>query len=297
MGSRRRRISVSSRWGWGPSASDRRLGRNSSFEAASVKPNKSGDGRISLFFQPGGRFVATGVTLRMLVGAAYGTPQPLPDFRLVGGPNWIGSDRFEIVVKAEGDPQPGPQGPPPLMFMMLRTLLKERLQLAVHTESRELPIYALVTARSDKKLGPQMNPAAVDCAALRGARGNLTPPGPPPLTGRPPCGIRMAPGNMAGGSVSMTQLTTVLSRMVNRTVVDRTGIAEAFDVDLTWTPDQMPQGLQGTPPPGAPPLPPIDPNGPSIFTAVQEQLGLKLESTKGPVDVVVIDRAEHPTED
>ena len=269
---------------------------NPSFEAASVKPNKSGDGRIALFFQPGGRFVATGVTLRMLVGAAYGTPQPLPDFRLVGGPGWIGSDRFDIVAKAEGDPQPGPQGPPPQMFLMLRTLLKERFQLVVHNESRELPIYALVTARSDKKLGPQMTPAAVDCAALRGARGS-TPPGPPPLIGRPPCGIRMGPGNMAGGSVSMNQLTTVLSRIVNRTVVDRTGISENFDVDLTWTPDQVPQGAPGPPPPGAPPLPPIDPNGPSIFTAVQEQLGLKLESEKGPVDVVVIDRAEHPTED
>ena len=107
----------------------------------------------------------------------------------------------------------------------------------------------------------------------------------------------MGPGNMAGGSVSMSQLTTVLSKFVNRTVVDRTGISENFDVDLTWTPDQVPQGAPGPPPPGALPLPPIDPNGPSIFTAVQEQLGLKLESTKGAVDVVVIDRAEHPAED
>src|SRR5437762_7763951 len=112
-------------------AGTQQAAENPSFEAASVKPNKSGDGRISLFFQPGGRFVATGVTLRMLVGAAYGTPQPLPDFRLVGGPNWIGSDRFDIIAKAEGDPQPGPQGPPPAMFAMLRTLLKERFQLAV----------------------------------------------------------------------------------------------------------------------------------------------------------------------
>jgi uncharacterized protein (TIGR03435 family) len=269
------------------------------FEAASVKPNKSGDPRTALFFQPGGRFMATGVTLKMLVGAAYGTPQPLPDFRLIGGPDWIGSDRFDIIAKAEGDPQPGPQGPPPSMFLMLRTLLKERFQLAVHNESRELPIYALVTARSDKKLGPQMNPTAVDCAALRGARGNAppAPPGPPPLSGRLPCGARLAPGNLVVGSMSITQLTTAFSRIVNRTVVDRTGITGNFDLDLTWTPDQLPQGSQGTPPPGAPPLPPIDPNGPSIFTAVQEQLGLKLESTKGPVDVVVIDRAEHPTED
>src|SRR6476620_6585992 len=95
---------------------------NPSFEVASVKPNKTGDGRIALFFQPGGRFQATGVTLRMLVAAAYGTPQPLADSLLIGGPNWIGSDRFDIIAKAEGDPQPGPQGPPPTMFLMLRTL-------------------------------------------------------------------------------------------------------------------------------------------------------------------------------
>jgi uncharacterized protein (TIGR03435 family) len=95
----------------------------------------------------------------------------------------------------------------------------------------------------------------------------------------------------------MAQFAAVLSGRVQRVVIDRTGLTGNFDIDLTWTPDQIPQSPAGPPPPGAPPLPPIDPNGPSIFTAVQEQLGLKLESEKGPVDVVVIDRAEHPTED
>jgi uncharacterized protein (TIGR03435 family) len=95
----------------------------------------------------------------------------------------------------------------------------------------------------------------------------------------------------------MEQFAALLSGRVGRVVVDRTGITGSFDLDLTWTPDQIPQGPPGPPPPGAPPLPPIDPNGPSIFTALQEQLGLKLESTKGPVDVVVIDSVEHPTED
>jgi uncharacterized protein (TIGR03435 family) len=95
----------------------------------------------------------------------------------------------------------------------------------------------------------------------------------------------------------MAQFAALLSGRVQRIVVDRTGLTGNFDLDLTWTPDQIPQGPPGLPPPGAPPLPSIDPNGPSIFTAVQEQLGLKLESSKGAVDVVVIDRAEHPTED
>ena len=94
----------------------------------------------------------------------------------------------------------------------------------------------------------------------------------------------------------MAQLTNVLARFVNRTVVDKTGLTGNYDLDLQWTPDQMPQG-RGDPPPGAPALPAIDPNGPSIFTAVQEQLGLKLDSTRGSVDVLVIDRAEHPMED
>ena len=271
---------------------------NPSFEAASIKPNKSGDGKVALFFQPGGRFNAIGVTLKMLIGAAYATPAPLPDYQLIGGPDWIGSDRFDVIAKAAGDPQPGPQGPPPVMFQMLRTLLKERFQLAVHNESRELPVYAMVTSRSDKKLGSQIGPSAVDCAALRGARGNAPPAGPPPAPvgfDRPQCGIRIAPGTMLAGSVTMEQLANAFSRLpvVGRPVFNRTEVTGNFDVELKWTPPQIP----AAPPPGAPPLPPIDPDGPSFFTAVQEQLGLKLDSIKGPVDVVVIDRAEHPTED
>jgi len=259
------------------------------FEAASVKQNKAG----------GGRFRATNVSLKMLIGVAYGTPQPLPDFQLAGGPKWLDSDRFDIVAKASGDPQPGPNGPPPTMFLMLRALLEERFQLRVHNETKELPIFALVLARSDGKLGPQMRPTTTDCAALMASMRARGGPPPPPAAGeRPPCGARMFPGNLSAGAMTMTQIVNGLARLpgVNRTVVDQTGLAGAYDLDLTWTPDQMPQG-RGDPPPGAPPLPPIDPNGPSLFTAVQEQLGLKLESTKAPVSVLVIDRAEHPTED
>jgi uncharacterized protein (TIGR03435 family) len=267
------------------------------FEAATVKQNKSGPGPIGIQFQPGGRFRAMNVTLKMLIGAAYGTPQPLPDFQITGGPKWLDSDRFDIVAKAEGDPQPGPNGPPPEMFLMIRSLLVERFQLDVHREGREMPIFALLLARSDGKLGPQLHPSSTDCAALMASmRARGGPPAPPPPGERLPCGMRMFPGNLSGGGSTMAQLTNVLARFVNRTVVDRTGLAGAFDLDLQWTPDQMPQG-RGDPPPGLPPLPAIDPNGPSIFTAVQEQLGLKLESTKAQVDMLVIDRAEHPTED
>src|SRR5205814_2070319 len=118
--------------------------------------------------------------------------------------------------------------------------------------------------------------------------------GGPSLDGRPQCGMRLSPGYLLGGGFPLSQLVTSLSQFVGRSVVDRTGLTGNFDIEVKWTPDQMPAG---TPPPGAPPLPPVDPNGPSIFTAIQEQLGLKLESTKAPLDVLVIDHIEAPTPD
>jgi uncharacterized protein (TIGR03435 family) len=269
------------------------------FEAASVKANKSGPGPIQLVFQPGGRFRATNVTLKMLIGAAYGTPQPLPDFQLEGGPKWMETDRFDVIAKAPGDPKPGPNGPPPEMFLMIRSMLEERFDLKVHFETKDMPIYALVLARGDGRLGPRIRPSTTDCAARMAefrARGG---PPPPPAPGdRPACGARQFPGNVSAGAMTMTQVVNGLSRMagLNRTVVDRTGLTGAYDFDLTFTPDQMPQG-RGDPPPGAPPMPAIDPNGPSLFTALQEQLGLKLEPTRAPVNVLVIDSADQPTDD
>jgi len=272
---------------------------NPTFEVASVKPNRSGPGPIRLGFAPGGRFMATNVTLRMLIGVAYGAPRILPDFQILGGPKWLESERFDIVAKADGDPKPGPNGPPPEMFLMMRALLAERFQLMVHSETKEMAIYMLVMAKSDGQAGSQLHAASVDCAALMAAaraRGGQPPPPPQPGE-RPQCGIRLFPGNMVAGGMPLAQLANTLSSLpaVNRVVVDKTGLTGNFDWDLKWTPDQMPPAAEALP--GAPPLPAIDPNGPSLFTAVQEQLGLKLESTKGPVDVLVIDRAEHPTEE
>ena len=208
---------------------------NPVFEVASIKPNKSGDGRMLIGFQPGGRFSATGITLRMLIGIAYGSPQPLPNFRIIGGPSWINSDRFDIVAKAEGDVPPGPDSPFPLM---IRAMLADRFKLVVHNESRELPIYELVLARSDGKLGPQLRPATVDCAAMAAARGrggapppggpgdfNRGGPGPGPGRGgpgpggpgfgpggRPACGIFMGPASLAAGGQPIAQLATTLAQ-------------------------------------------------------------------------------------
>jgi uncharacterized protein (TIGR03435 family) len=245
----------------------------------------------------GGRYTATGINVRSLISTAYGTPQPIATAQIIGGPGWINTDRFDIVAKAEGDVQPGQNGVIPLM---IRAMLADRFKLVVHMESRELPIYALVKARRDGKLGPKLGPAAEDCAAIAAARGRGGAPAPggpapgPGPGGRPACGMMAGPANLAAGGASMTLLATLLSGRVQRIVVDRTGLTGNFDIDLTWTPDQISQGPGGASPPGVPPL---DPNGPSIFTAVQEQLGLKLESSKGPVDVVVIDSVDHPTED
>jgi bla regulator protein blaR1 len=263
------------------------------FEVASVKRNASGGNFVQLGGDPGGRFTATNVPLKLLIRQAY----QLQDSQVVGGPNWINTDRFDIIAKAPGPlALPAPGGPPGPFQLMMRALLADRFKLAVHTESRELPIYALTLARRDGKTGSQLRPAAVDCVAIFAARGRGGPPPAPPQPGeRPPCGLRLGPGNLSGGGVTMAQLSTTLSQFVQRIVVDRTGLTGNFDIDLTWTPDQLPQG-RGEPPPGVQ-LPPIDPNGPSIFTAVQEQLGLKLDSQRGPVDVLVIDRVEQPTED
>jgi uncharacterized protein (TIGR03435 family) len=271
-----------------------------SFEVASIKQNKSGDGRVLLGFPPGGRFTATNVPLRALIAAAYGTPQPLPNFRIIGGPSWIDSDRFDINAKSSTDFQPGTNGPPAELFAMLKTLLIDRFKLMAHTEQRELPVYYLVLARTDGKIGSQLKKSDVDCAALFASRrGGGGPPPPPPQPGeRLQCGMFGSPGRITGGSVNMVQLSTLLSRLVNRDVVDKTGLAGNFDVDLTFTPDQPARA------PGAAGDQPIrvngidiDPNGPSIFTALQEQLGLKLDSQKAPVDVIVIDSVEHPSED
>jgi uncharacterized protein (TIGR03435 family) len=280
---------VASLWAQSPGSAD-----TASFEVATVKQNNSGEPFVRIGMAPGGRFTATNVPLRQLITIAYQV-QP---FQIDGGPNWMASDRFDIVAKAAGElPPPQPGRPGPLQSMM-KALLADRFHLVVHNARKEMPIYALLPARSDGKLGPRIHQSTTDCAAIlaAGRRGGGPPPQPPSLTDPIPCGMRVLPGGLSIGGMPLSQFAQFASGTLQRIVVDRTGLTSNFDIDLTWTPDQLPQG-RGDPSPGAPALPPIDPNGPSLFTAVQEQLGLKLESTKGPVDVLVIDRAEKPTEE
>jgi uncharacterized protein (TIGR03435 family) len=258
------------------------------FNVASVKSNKSGEAATTLGFQQGGRFLAVNETLVRLMGEAYATSPEffaLPRFRIVGGPAWIDADRFDVDARVDGDPAPSPQ----LSHVMLQSLLADRFKLIVHEDTRDLPIYNLMTSRRDGRLGEKLHASAIDCAALAAGGGpaSVTPDQPRP------CIMTFGHGSLSAHAMTMSQLASVgLTRLVGRPVVDRTGLDGAYDWVVEWTPDQPSrgQGSSGTPTH-------IEPERPSIFTAIQEQLGLKLEPATGPVDVLVIDHIERPTED
>jgi uncharacterized protein (TIGR03435 family) len=228
-------------------------------------------------------------TFWRLVAEAYAMPQTLPRFRIVGGPDWIDRDRFDVEGVSQ-DPLTRDQA-----RLMLRSLLAERFKLAVHVETRPLPVFELVVARADGRPGPELRRSDVDCTALRAAGTNAS----AAPSGQAPCVMGFGFGRLTAKGMTMGELATVgLSNIAGRPVLDRTGLPGAFDWTLVWTPDNLPPR-----PAGAPPDQPIrvngldvDPNGPPLPTALQEQLGLKLQSATGPVDVVVIDRVEKPSE-
>jgi len=250
------------------------------FEVASVKPNTSGDGRVLMTPQPGGRLNLVNVPLRLMIRYAY----RVQDFQVVGGPDWISTARFDVVAKAEGG-NPSQEE----LQLMLRSLLADRFKLVVRPDTREMPTYSLVPARADGKTGAQLRKSDANC-------GPATAPSAPPAPGQlPSCGSMLGFGNLKARGSTMAALASTLSTFAGRIVVDRTGLAGGYDVDLNWTPDQIP-GPVGDQPVQVNGVT-VDPNGPSLFTALQEQLGLKLESTKGPVDVLVVERAEKPAED
>jgi uncharacterized protein (TIGR03435 family) len=253
------------------------------FEVASIKPNKSGDFRRSIGPAPGG-FSALNVTLRELIPMAYGIPQAFGEISIVGGPKWMDDERFDIDAKTDG------RQPAARIGQMLRALLIDRFRLKAHKETREVPVYALVMADADRRFGPRLAPASYDCAVRRAAlaRGATPPPLPSPgPDGRNMCSGQSRPGNIWSKGFDIDSLTSSLAPFVGRVVRNHTGLTGGFDYDVEWTPES-PQRPDR-------PEPAIDPNGPSIFTALREQLGLKLDSQRGPVDVVVIDSAEYPT--
>ena len=259
-----------------------------SFEVASIKPTATSDGNSFVRRQPGGRFDAHNVPSRFLITFAYQV-QP---FQVIGDPDWVGKDRFDINAKMEGDPPPtAPGAGVDPMMLAVRALLADRFKLVMHNETRELDIYALVMARPGGKPGPALKPSTTDCAAeaKKMGRGGGPPPGPnDPVA----CGARQSFGRIKFGGMPLSVFATNISGQLGRTVIDRTGLTGNWDFELTFAPERP----LGALPPGVDP-PPVDPNAPTIFTAVQEQLGLKLDATKGPVDVWVIDSIERPTPD
>jgi uncharacterized protein (TIGR03435 family) len=209
------------------------------------------------------------VTLRRLISVAYGLAMP----RIVGGPEWTGTTRYDIVAKAADDASPEQ------LRLMQQTLLRERFNLSLRREKRDVPAYSLVLARSDRRLGPRLRPAAIDCSnpATR-----QTAPEFAAGTQRPSCGVRTTPTSFRGGGVGLTRVIDVLAQTVGRPVADGTRLAGMFDFDLEWAGPLEPVGG------------PAD--GASIFTALQEQLGLRLQPSRAAVDFLVIEGADRPAD-
>ncbi len=241
-------------------------GDTPAFDVVSIKRNTEPGNNYPLSPPVGGRLALRKQSVRGLISSSYG----VQDYLIVGGPAWLRTDGFDIDAVAEGTPPP----PPPRMLLMIRTLLADRFKLMMHNERREVPIYRLVTARADGQLGPSIR------------RGECVPRGGGPATdGRQSfCGTSVGAGTMAVRGGTMTLLAQQLGRYagVGRPVVDLTNVTGQFDWELKWTPD-APDGN-------------IPADGVSIFTALQEQLGVKLEPARGPVDVLVIDSVAPPSE-
>jgi len=254
------------------------------YEVASIRPRKFGSGgMISWDFRPDG-FTAKNITLQMLIRMAYG----VEDYQISGAPKWLNAETYNVEAKLDGtvadklrkmtfDQRSVEQQP------MLQALLVDRFKLTLRRESKEPPAYALVIAKN----GPKVQEARP---------GDTYPNGMKDLEGHGHGDImRFGRGLLTGQGVPIAFLVRMLSQQqLGRPVLDKTGLKSNYDFTLQWTPDENrtptvgQQGNENTPPPES--------SGPSIFTAIQEQLGLKLEAQKGPAEVLVIDHVERPSE-
>jgi len=251
------------------------------FEVASVKANTSGSGMVMIRPPAGGRFTATNARVKMLVSLAYN----VQGFEISGGPGWVDTDGFDIEAKA-ADANINIDGLRP----MLQSLLADRFQLKVRQETREVPVYAITLPKGSSKL-PE---------AKEGGCREIKPnePLPPPTPGKfppTPCGgFFMGPNHLEGGKISMTQLSNALTNLLGKPVIDKSGFTGTFDVKLDFTPEGT--AFRGGPTPDGVPGPNADNPLPNIFTALQDGLGVKLESTKGPGNMLFIDHVEKPSE-
>ena len=221
-----------------------------SFDAASVKAADPAAVGSTFQFPAGGRLRISNGTLRQIIETAW---YEYRDFQIVGGPSWLNSERYDISATSESR---GAADGVPEVRKKLQALLRERFELQVHPETRELPLYRLVPGKSGLKI------ESADAAASR------------------PPGIQSSCGRMIGTSTTMANLAVYLSRQLHRPVEDESELAGKYSFEVEWTPDD------------APCSPPTE--GPSLFTAIQEKLGLRLESAKGPQQVLVIDNVKKP---
>jgi uncharacterized protein (TIGR03435 family) len=251
------------------------------FAVASIKPNHTGC--CTTYGAGNGGSGGKNVTLKILIAFAY----HLQQFQISGGPRWIDSEHFDVEGKAEN-----PKADPEQLRLMLRSLFEDRFKLKVHRETKEGPVYALVLAKGGAKikLSRDQSPENVD---------GPVPPGAGPNHGA----IRIGAGNLVGNAVTLSWFATMLSQRLDRLIVDKTNLTGRYDIRLQWTPNagEYPYDLGGNRLPTSiidmsGTAVTLDPSGPSIFSAMQEQLGLKLESAKAPVELLVIDHVEKPSE-
>ena len=255
------------------------------FDVVTIKPNNSGSDDTSVRRPPGG-IVATNAPMAMIVSMAYAA-RP---FQVQGLPGWMSTERFDMAAKIN-DSTPGAESQQ-AFETALRTALADRLKLVAHWETQERPVYALVRVHPDR-LGPALKRSSIDCEAMRTAgvaaarEGRPAPPAPPLNTPeRVTCGIRNNGGRIMFGGNPITTFTNIVGGELGRMVVDRTGLEGTWDFEFAYARER---GLGTTDSAGT--------GLPSIFTAVEEQLGLKLESTNAPMQILVIDRVERPSPD
>lgn len=252
------------------------------FEAVTIKPQS--DIPAARAPQSPTLFSRDFITLQQLIIYAYGV---LPH-RIIGGPSWITSDRFQVMAKASSPPTRAQ------MQALVQDVLIERFGLKLHRETRDLQTYDLVMARADRRPGPNLKPAGVDCSPFRnGERPIAESPLVPDGRGgtRPRCvhvvGIGGGLRTSYLSGVPLTELITTIESTVNRSVIDKTGLTGLFDIELKHTDDSQPPAFRGKEPA----------EGPTLFTALTEQLGLKLESSRHSIEVLVIDSARTPDPD
>src|SRR5688500_18008655 len=250
-------------------AQDRPSPAEPSFEVVSVKVNLNDDVPEAISQAPNGSVSFTGFRLRTLIAMAYRSEVQRFD-QIIGGPSWIGVDRFDIIAKASDQPQA--QGSPTRVPERLRTLLRDRFRLRIHTDTRNMPAFALAVSRRDRKPGPQLRQSTIDCSTAGTSASDAD-----------RCGIRAMGGVIVGRGVPAAQLAGYLSGhpAVDRHVTDRTGLTGRYDFRLEYSPAFLEPG-------GA---------GPSLFTALTEQLGFTLQAETVALPVVIIDSVEKPTPD